>query len=179
MLVSFGSLSIPAFFNGQKDTKNVFYIQLIELISILLLSIVLMPLLGAIGLIYAIFIGTIISVLFGNILIRVKYGNILFKNIKNIIAIFSTAVIVGFLTFLLYNFLNIPIETSEILITIIKLTIFLVFYISLFLILLGIFSLITVEELDFFEKSFAKFPVISKIIMFLSKVEKKIIKIKK
>jgi len=178
LLVSFGSLSIPAFFNGQKDTKNVLYIRLVELISIFLISIVLIPQFGAIGLIYGIFLGTIISVLFGNILIRVKYGNVLFKNIKNIIGIFSIAVMVGFLTFLLYHFLNILIETHGILITIIKLTIFLVFYISLFLILLGIFSLITVEELDFFEKSFAKFPAISKIIMFLSKVEKKIIKIK-
>lgn len=178
LLVSFGSLSIPAFFNGQKDTKNVFYIQLIELISILLFSIVLMPLFGAIGLIYGIFLGTIISVLFGNILIRAKYGNVLFKDIKNIIGIFLVAVLVGFLTFYLYSFLDILIESQGFLISIIKVTFFFIFYMGIFLFLLGILSLITVEELDFFEKSFAKFPVISKIIIVLSKVEKKIIKLK-
>jgi len=178
LLVSFGSLSIPAFFNGQKDTKYVLYIQIVELISILLLSVVLIPRFGAIGLIYGIFLGTIISVLFGNILIRLKYGNVLFKNLKNIIAIFLITVLVGFLTFFLYSYLIILVQNQGILVTIITLTILLVFYISLFLILLGIFSLITVEELDFFEKSFAKFPVISKIIMFLSKVEKKIINLK-
>ncbi len=178
LLVSFGSLSIPAFLNGQKETKSVLYIQLIELISIFLFSIILIPILGAIGIIYGIFFGTILSVLFGNILIRKKYGKTLFENFKNVVGIFSIAVLVGFLTFYVYICLEIFIKSQGIFITIFKLLVSFTFYIGLFLLLIGVLSLITVEELEFYEKSFAKFPVISKVIMILSKIEKKIIKIK-
>jgi len=177
-LVSFGSLSIPAFFNGQNQTKYVLYIQLIEIISILLFSLIFIPLFGPLGLIYGIIVGSIISIIYGNILIRKKYGNILFENIRNIIGIFSIAIILGILTFYVYNFLGIFIHGELIFITIINIIASLLFFLLLFLFLIGISSLITIEELEFFEKSFAKFPVINKVIILLSKIEKKILKVK-
>ncbi|GAI67992.1 unnamed protein product, partial [marine sediment metagenome] len=48
LLVSFGSMSIPAFFNGQKQTKFVLYIQFVELISIIFFSVILISQIGAI-----------------------------------------------------------------------------------------------------------------------------------
>ncbi len=175
LFVSFGSLSIPAFFNGQKKTNYVFYLQLIELISLVVVSLILIPFLGAIGLVYGIVLGKLVNVIYGNALIRRKFGNILFKNSKNSYLICFMAIILGLFTFLLYNILEILIPIKNIIITILKMSIMLSFYLILFLILIGIFSLISVEELEYFEKSFKKFPIIGKILVLLVKVEKKII----
>jgi O-antigen/teichoic acid export membrane protein len=175
LLVSFGSLSIPAFFNGQRQTKYVLYIQLIELFSIVMFSIILMPLIGAIGMAWSIVLGSIISVIFGNILIRKEYGNVLFKNFKNVITILLIAAITGFLTFLLFN--NIIIS-EEPLILITKLLLSFIFYAFIFLLSLGLLAQISIEEIEFFEKSFSKFPIINKIIPIISNIEKKIIKIR-
>lgn len=179
LLVSFGSISIPAFFNGQKQTKFVLYIQFVELISIIFFSVILISLIGAIGMAYGIVCGTIVSVIFGNISIRKKYGKILFSNLKNVLIIFLIAIISGILTFLLHNYsLDIIINGEGLLITIIKLIISFTFYIVLFIFSIGLFCQISIEELEFFEKSFAKFPIINKVIIILSNIEKKIIKIK-
>lgn len=178
-LVSFGSLSIPAFFNGQKQTKFVLYIQLVELLSIIFFSIVLISLIGAIGIAYGIVLGYIISVIFGNISIRIKYGKILFDNMKNVSIIFFLSIISGFFTFFLYGIiLSLIIPGEGMLITILKLILAFTFYAVLFLFLIGIFSQITVEELEFFETSFKNFPIINKVIILVSKIEKKIINLR-
>ncbi len=175
LLVSFGSLSIPAFFNGQKKTNYVFYLQLIELISLILFSLILIPFIGAIGLVYGIVLGKVVSVFFGNILIRRDFGNILFKNSKNSFLMTLIAIILGFITFWMYNILGILIPVKNLIVTILKLCFVLILYLTFFLILIGIFLLITIEELDYFENSFKKFPIIGKILVFLLKIEKKII----
>jgi len=179
LLVSFGSLSIPAFFNGQKQTKQVLYIQLVELLSIVFFSIILISFVGAIGMAYGIVCGTIVSVSFGNILIRKKYGNILFKNLKNVIFILLIAILSGFFTLFIYNnILEIVLIGEHVVFTIIKLLISFILYILIFLISIGLLSQISVDELEFFEKSFAKFPIINKIVKILSDIEKRIIKLR-
>ena len=81
------------------------------------------------------------NVIYGNALIRRKFGNILFKNSKNSYLICFMAIILGLFTFLLYNILEILIPIKNIIITILKMSIMLSFYLILFLILIGIFSM--------------------------------------
>ena len=179
LLVCFGSLSIPAFFNGQDQTKYVLYIRLVELISIIIFSIIFISLIGAIGIVYGIVSGTVVSVIFGNILIRKKYGNNLFSNLKNVIMLFLIGIISGLIIFVFYTkILNVIITNEGLLFTIIKLMIAFTFYFIIYVCSIGLFSQISIEELEFFERSFAKFPIINKIIIILSKFEKKIIKMR-
>ncbi|MFX0071815.1 MAG: oligosaccharide flippase family protein, partial [Candidatus Hermodarchaeota archaeon] len=58
LLSPFGSYSIPAFFNGQKKTKYVLYIESSRVILSLIFTLILINLFGAMGLIVGIVIGT-------------------------------------------------------------------------------------------------------------------------
>jgi len=179
LLVSFGSLSIPAFFNGQKQTKYVLFIQLVEVSSIVIFSLILISIIGAIGMAYGIVLGTIVSVVFGNISIRKKYGKKLFGNLKNVVVIFFIGIISGLFTFFFNNvFIETIIEGEDFLFIILRLTISFSFYLFIFFFSLAIFSQISIEELEFFEKSFSKFPLINKLVIILSRIEKQIIKIR-
>jgi hypothetical protein len=128
---------------------------------------------------FGIVLGTMVSVIFGNILIRKKYGKILFSNLKNVFVIFLIGIISGLITFL-FNVLIIEtiIIGENFLITILRLAISFIFYLFVFFFSLALFSQITIEELEFFEKSFSKFPLINKLIIILSHIEKQIIKIR-
>ena len=179
LLTSFGSLSVPAFFNGQKNTFCVLYIEVIKFLSSLILALILITFYGGLGLVYGIVIGTSISVIYGNLLIRKKYGEILFNNLKNLIIMFLIAIICAFFTFLLYHYLEAYIPSDLLFYIILKLVIAFAFYILLFLFLIGILSQITYQELNFFINSFERFPLINKIVLIICNIEKKILKISK
>ena len=72
----------------------------------------------------------------------------------------------------------IDIQINPLFLSVIRLAITFIFYAILFLFLIGITSQITVDELNFFENSFAKFPLINKVITFLSTIEKTIINLR-
>ncbi len=179
LLCSFGYLSIPAFLNGQKKTNYVFLLELLNFLASLVLALILINFYGGIGVIFGIVIGTVISVFFGNLLMLKKYGKKLYSNLYNIIIIFLISIVCGFLTYLIFNILGIYIYEDIILFTLLKLTIAFSFYIIVFLFLIGFFSQITVDELNFFENTFEKFPLINKIVLMISITEKKIIRIRK
>ncbi|MFX1443897.1 MAG: oligosaccharide flippase family protein [Promethearchaeota archaeon] len=179
LLCSFGYLSIPAFFNGQKKTKYVFLIELLEFLASLIFALILINFYGGIGVIFGIVIGTVISVFFGNILILKEYGKVLYSNLHNIIIIFVVSIFCGFLTYIIYNILGIFIYEDFILFKLLKLALAFSFYMIIFLLLIGFFSQITLDELTFFENTFEKFPVVNKIIFIISNFEKRIIRIRK
>ena len=178
LLVSFGSLTIPAFFNGQKRTQYVLYIQLINLISTVLFSLILIYYIGAIGIAYGIVLGSTVSVICGNILLRKEYGNIFLGNFKNMFFIFIIAIVIGFLTYMLYGFLNFVISANNVFYTVFKLGLAFTFYILIFLFSIGIFSQIDIEEIEFFEGSFKNFPLINKLIKLVCTIERKIINVR-
>ena len=176
LLTSFGSLSIPAFLNGQERTKYVLYIEVIKYLASVIFALIMISFYGGLGLVYGIVIGTIISVIYGNIVVRKKFGENLFNNLKNIIIIFLIAIICAFFTFLLYNYIADYIHGDLFIYDVLKLLIAFSFYIILFLFLIGILSQITIEELNFFIDTFERFPLINKIVLFICNIEKKILR---
>ena len=72
--VSFGYAFIPAFLNGQKQTKTVLCLYLIGLLTGIVSSIFLIPIFQAIGAVLGFLIGNICQILFGNFMIAKKYG---------------------------------------------------------------------------------------------------------
>ena len=175
LLVSFGSLSIPAFFNGQRQTKYVLYITLIELSTSVIFALFLISYFGAIGLVYGVILGSIVSVLYGYIVIRKKYGKALFSNFKNVFLIFFIAIIIGVFIYYLNRTVLSILPIKGIVIRIVFLAISIIIYGIIFLFLIGILSLISIDEIDFLANSFQKFPLINKVIKILAKIEKKII----
>ncbi|MFX1313778.1 MAG: oligosaccharide flippase family protein, partial [Promethearchaeota archaeon] len=178
LLVAFGSLTIPAFFNGQKQTKYVLYITLVELISGVIFALILISYFGAIGLIFGIVLGSVLSVIYGYLLIRIKYGKGLFSNLKNVFSIFLIAILLGIVIFYLNKTFISLIPVSNFVIRITILAISFIIYGILFLFLIGIFSLINIDEINFLVKSFEKFPIINKILTILAKFEIKLINLK-
>jgi len=177
LLTSFGLLSIPAFFNGQGDTKLVFYFEIIFLITGVIFALLLISYIGSIGVVLGFVIGDIFAVVYGNIMIRKKFGKELFGDFKNIMAIFLIAIISGiFIVFLYYLFL-ILFPVQGYIINLSLLFISFIIYFGLFFLLIGFFSLVSDSEIDFFVRSFENFIVVNKLVHILAKIEKKIIKI--
>lgn len=190
LLVTFGSLTIPAFFNGQRKTHYFLYITLVELISGVIFALLFISYFGAIGLVYGLVIGAALAVLFGYFIIRLKYGKGLFSNFKNIILIFLIAIITGiciyFLNRTILSLLPIKVYIDDenssfnllfrMCFIIVALTISALAYVMLFLLLIGIFSLICESEIDFLVKNLENFPIINNVVRFLAKIEKKLIK---
>ncbi|MFX1277664.1 MAG: oligosaccharide flippase family protein [Promethearchaeota archaeon] len=178
ILVSFGSLSIPAFFNGQGQTKYVLYITIVELISGVIFALILISYFGAMGLMYGVVLGAVVGVFFGCILIRIKYGKVLFSNFKTIFLIFLLSIIIGvFIYYLNRSVMNIfPIKGLVIRITFLAISF--IIYGIIFLFLIGLFSLISIDEIDFVAYSFQRFPIIDKLIIILANIEKKIVNLR-
>ncbi len=179
LLVPFGLLTIPAFLNGQKHTKSVMYLELIKLFGGISFGLIFIHIFGGIGIMIGIFIGQILSVVYGILLINRKYGRELLRNFKENVIIFLIATFGGIITFFLYNTIKIFISIEILLIKLIFLGGVFLFYIIFFYFIVGILNLINYDELNFLEKSFIKFPLISKIFLFFSNVEKKIINLRK
>ncbi|MFX1392814.1 MAG: oligosaccharide flippase family protein [Promethearchaeota archaeon] len=179
LFVSFGSISIPAFFNGQQKTKEVLFIQLIFLISSTCLALLFISYFGSLGIMVGLVLGELLSVIYGNIRIRKTYGNILFKNLKNIVGVLLIAILIGILIFILKNYLLNFYNIKEVAFKILFLLILLFLYGIIFLITIGALSLISIGEINFFVKSFDKFPLINKIIKFLAFFMKKLLFLKK
>lgn len=175
LFASFGSISIPAFFNGQQKTKEVLFIQLIFLISSIGFALLFISYFGSLGIMVGLVLGELLSVIYGNIRIRRIYGNILFKNLKRISGVFIIAILIGILIFLLKNYLFNLYNIKEVAFKIFFLFILLFLYSIIFLITIGALSMLTISEIDFFVKSFGKFPVINKIIKFLAFFIKKLL----
>ena len=177
LFVFLGSLSISSFFNGQKKTINVLYIELINLMGSLFFGLILINLYGGIGLIIGLVIGSFLSVLYSNILIRKKFSKLLTIDFKHNFFFFVLAIICGITTFFASVFLNCIIPNDNLLVKILILFICFIIFFCQYFIFVGLFSLITIEEVDFMANSFEKFPVINKFINFLAEIEKKIISI--
>lgn len=176
LMTSFGLLSIPAFFNGQGQTKIVLYFEIIFLITGVISALILISYIGSIGVTFGFVIGHIFAVLYGNIMIRKKFGKELFENLKNIMAIFLIAIISGILIFFGYNIFVTQFPVQGYIIHIFILLISFIIYFGLFLILIGVFSLVSESEIDFLISGFENFPILNKLIHILAKIEKKIIK---
>ena len=131
---------------------------------------------GSIGVTFGFVIGHIFAVVYGNIMIRKKFGRELFGNLKNIMAIFLIAIISGILIFFVYNTFVTQFPVQGYIIHIFILFTSFIIYFGLFLILIGVFSLVSESEIDFLISGFEKFPILNKIVHILAKIEKKIIK---
>ena len=175
LFVFLGSLSIPAFFNGQKKTINVLYIELVYLIGSLFFVLILINIYGGIGLVVGIVLGSFISVLYANLSLRKKYGKILFNEFKQNFCFLILAIFCGITTFCANIFLKNLIPIDNLFVRLLILLICFLIYCIQYLIFVGLFSLITIEEVDFMVNSLEKFPIINKIIKILAGFEKKLI----
>lgn len=178
LLIPIGSISIPAFFNGQKHTRVVLFMEIIKLLSSLFFSLILISYLGGIGVVLGIILGKAVSIIYGNIIIFKNYGTALYGNLKTVCLIFLVSILSGIITFLLYNIVIIVITPDGLLNNILILIIAAISYLGVFLFLIGIFLLISLEEVELMVKSFEIIPVFNKIFVLLGKIEKKILKIR-
>jgi len=177
-LIPLGSLSIPAFFNGQKYTKYVLYIEMVFLFSGVLLSLLFINLLGGLGLIIGFLLGEMISIIYGNILIRKKFGNVLFSNFKNLLFILFIGLFVGIIIFFINSFIRQILPFNGLVLTFTSLFIVLILYFTLYILLISIFSLISVEEIDFMVSAFKNFPLIYPILRKVANLLKIIVQIR-
>jgi len=178
-MISFGSISIPAFFFGQKRTKYIFYIEVIKLTSGIIFSIIIINLIGSIGIMLGIIIGATISVIYSNLLLLRKYGYGLLSEFKKNLGIFIIALILGGFVYIIKMLIKEIILINSYIYYFIILLILAFLYIAFYYLLLGLLSLLTEEELNFFSKSFERVPIIGKIICKLFNFEKKILNLRK
>lgn len=179
LFCTFGSLLIPEFLKGQKQTKHVFLIKLINIISIIILGPIFIILYSGIGIIFAIILGTFFGLIYSIFIIFRKYGKALFGNFKNILIIFTIALLDAIITFFIYNILKIITSSNSSLNTLFIIVVSSIIYLSLFLFLVGVFSQISIEELDLLATSFAHIIILNKIIEYFAFFEKKMIAIRK
>ena len=179
LLIPIGAISIPAFFNGQKQTRVVLFMETINLIVSVIIALSLIPFFAGLGVVLGIIIGKTISIIYGNIIIYKKYGRVLFNNLKTVLLIFLMAVISGIITYIIYFSIVVRFIAPEgMLNNILIITISFGVYLGLFLFLIGIFLLITLEEIDLMVKSFQIIPGFSKIFYLLGRIEKTILRIR-
>ncbi|MFW9829023.1 MAG: oligosaccharide flippase family protein [Candidatus Thorarchaeota archaeon] len=176
LFVSFGSISIPALFLGQKKTKYVLYIELIKLAGGIIFSIILLNFLNSIGIMIGIFIGSILGTIIGNIFIIFKLDKRLFDYFKMNLVSFFMNIILGSLIFLIKMiFVNIKSIYFNLLIDLVLILIYLIILslVSFY------FNIINEKELEAINNHFAFIPVINKIINFISKIQKKMLSLRK
>ena len=178
LFIPIGSISIPALFNGQKHTKIVLYIEIVNLISSVILSLILIDYLSGFGVVVGIVLGKLISILYGNLMIHKYYGTVLYNNFKNVFSILLMSLLSGLFTYIFYNIIIIFIPPNGLFITLLILISSFIIYIGLFLFLIGIFLLITYEEIDQMVRSFKIIPIFSKAFYLLAIIEKKVLKIR-
>ncbi|TFG24465.1 MAG: hypothetical protein EU529_04190 [Promethearchaeota archaeon] len=179
LFVTFGSISIPEFLKGQKQTNYVLYIETVNIVFSVVFGLIFIHFYPGIGLIFGIILGKFFSVLYSIFLIYRKYGIILFENFKNVLFIFIIGILGALTTFFMYNTIISFISIQFILIKLIFIAIFSIFYLGLFLFLIGFFSQITHKELDFLDKTFKNIMILNKLITYLTIIEKKLIKTRK
>ncbi len=179
LFVPFGSLSIPAFLKGQKQTKWSLIIDVISFISSLGFGLIFLYFIGSIGLVLGLIIGLFISTCVSNLLILRKYEKILLTDLNNQLKIFAIATISVVFSFICYNVIINIIPMRNLIIDLIILFSSLIINYVLFLFLTAIFSLITLEDLDTLENSFKKIILINKILALLSMFLKKVMKLRK
>lgn len=178
LLIPIGSITIPVFLNGQKKTNVVLLFELIIFISSIIFSILLIPFFGGLGLLYGMFLGRLVALIYGNMIIYKNYGTVLYGNLKNIFYVFFTTILSGIITYLSYNFITIFIPVDGLLNNILVLGIIFFIYLGLLLFFIGIFSLITYEEIDLMVTSFQILPIFNKIFYIIGEIEKRILKIR-
>jgi len=178
LFIPIGSISIPALFNGQRHTNIVLYLEIVNLISSVIFSLILINYLSGLGVVVGIILGKLVSILYGNLMIHKYYGTVLYSNFKNVFSILFMALVSGLFTYIFYNILIIYLPPDGLLITLFILISSFIIYLGLFLFLIGIFLLITYEEIDLMVKSFKIIPVFSKAFYLLAIIEKKILKIR-
>ena len=133
---------------------------------------------GGLGLIIGLVLGEAISIIYGNIVIRKRFGNVLFSNFKNLFFILLIGIIVGIMIFFINNFIRQILPFNGLLLTLVSLFIVLILYITLYTLFIGLFSLISVEEIDFILSSFKKFPLIYRILQKFAKILKVIVNLR-
>jgi len=178
LLIPIGSISIPAFVNGQKKTRVVLFIEAFKLSSSVIFSLLLIPFFSGLGVVLGIILGKFVGVIYGNIIIYRNYGRVLYSNLKNVFYIFIMALLSGIITYIFYNIIILIIPPDGFLNNVLILGISFIIYLGLFLFLIGISLLITYEEIDVMVKSFKIIPVFNKIFFLLGKIEKKILKLR-
>ncbi len=177
--VPFGSLSIPAFLKGQKQTKRSLLIDLINFISSLGFGLIFLYFIGSIGFIVGLIFGLLISTSAGILLVLRKYEKILLTDLANQLKIFLIATFSAIFSYIYYSVIINIIPIRILIIDLIVLFSSLVTNYVLFLSLTAIFSLITLEDLDSLENSFKKIILINKLLALLSVFLKKVMKLKK
>jgi len=177
-LIPIGSITIPAFLNGQKMTRNMLYIEMITFTTSVILALLLIPYFGGFAMFIGILFGKTLSIIYGNIIIYKKFGKELYCNLKAVFLIFLVAIISGIIIYIFYSIITTFLLSNELL-NILFLIISFIAYIGLYLFLIGIFSLINNEEIDLIINSFEVIPILSKFFLILGKIEKRILKIRK
>ncbi len=168
--VSFGYASIPAFLNGQKQTKTVLCLYLIGLLTGIVSSIFLIPIFQAIGAVLGFLIGNICQILFGNFMIAKKYGKDVIGNLSKNVLFYIISIVGGLILFFGFNLVNELSFFSNFWISLIALGIFCLIYLGFFYFFSGIFKMISEQDLRVFENFFEKLPFIQVNIQIFHKI---------
>ena len=185
LFTAFGLLTIPAFLNGQNKTRQVLNIEILGLATAVSTGILFIFLFGSIGFFIGMVIGDLGRVIYGNIIIKKHFDNKIFSNLKDVILMLIIAVFIGILVYISSILISPLIISSIELIISLKLIIdlsiigfFFVIHFILFLILIGLFGLISEEDINLLVSSFKNFPIMNKVIELIGNIEKKIIKLR-